>query len=85
MTKDKQNKEIYLNVLKSIFPHIKSEKELIIFSEVITALKLNGQLNESKLTKQDLELIQKIKESILNSPEKMNEAIAISKKLLADS
>ena len=85
MSKEKQNKGIYVEVLKSLFPHIKSEKELIIFSEVITALKVNGQLNETSLTKEDIELIHKIKESILSSPEKMNDAIAISKKLLAES
>lgn len=80
MLKNSQ-KEKYSNLIKEIFPFIQSNDELIVFTQVISALALDGKIDEKKLSAQDADLIKKIHESILNSPQKLREALIIARKL----
>ena len=80
---NKKTKEDYNTLIKQIFPFIKTNKELIVLTQVISALAINQQLDPNQLTKENADLIKKIQASILNTPEKLQEALAISKKLQA--
>ena len=73
----------YKAVLKKLMPYLKTDDELTVFSEVALALKLDGMLSDP-INDDDVDLILKIKESILKDPEKFEEALAVSQKLLEE-
>lgn len=83
MPSDKKRNKTYKDILKKLMPHLKTDEELVVFSEVALALKLDGFLDKH-VSDTDVDLILKIKESILNNPEKFEEALSVSHKLLEE-
>lgn len=71
----------YSQLIKEIFPFIETQEELLVFTQVVSALLIDGKIDEKKLSLENADLIKKIQESILNSPQKRKEAQIIARKL----
>ena len=71
----------YSHLIKEIFPFIETQEELLVFTQVVSALLIDGKIDEKKLSLENADLIKKIQESILNSPQKRKEAQIIARKL----
>ena len=73
----------FVSILQQILPQIGKESEKIIHAQVMLALKLEGLIGKD-LTQSDEQLIEVIKESILESEQKTEEALLMAKRVLKD-
>lgn len=71
----------FQNLLKDVLPQLNNNVEKIIMTQVMLTLKLEGII-DNNITPEQSKMIQIIKESILNSPEKKQQALQFSQNLL---
>lgn len=81
--KDKKNHEVYVNILKSVLPHIGSNETKIIVTEIMVALKLEGLLGKN-FSKKEKEMVNVLKNAILEEPIRKHQAIKFARKLLKE-
>ncbi len=74
--------EQFTFILKRLLPMIGTRDTDIVLAEVLLTLKLEGIIGHD-LTQEDLKLIHIIRDSVLECPEKKEEALIIAKSLLA--
>lgn len=75
--------EKFVSVLKQILPQLGKDTDKIIHAQVMLTLKLEGIIGK-KLEEDDMTLIQIIKDSILESTEKTEDALLVANRILTD-
>ena len=81
--KDKKKNDTYIQLLKSILPHIGSNETKIIITEIMVALKLEGLVGK-EFSKKEKEMVNVLKNAILEEPIRKHQAIKFARKLLKD-
>ena len=71
----------YVSILKDILPHVGTDEEKIIYTQITLALKLEGLIGK-KLTDKDSQLITIIKDAIMSSKERKENALLMAEKVL---
>ena len=71
----------FMQILKQLLHTVGHEEEKIVLAEVLITLRLEGIVGKT-LSSQDTKLLHTIKDAILNTPEKREEALVIAQTLL---
>ena len=80
-TKSRQEK--FVSILKQLLPQLGKDTDKIIHAQVMLTLKLEGVIGK-KLGDDDMALIDLIKDSILESTEKTEDALLVAERILKD-
>ena len=71
----------YIEILKDILPHVGKDEEKIVYTQITLALKLEGLIGK-KLTDKDSQLISIIKDAIMSSKERKENALLMAERVL---
>ena len=71
----------YEKILKNVLPYLGSNEGKIILAQILIALKVEG-IVKSHLTKRETKMVKVIKDTIMQVPQKKQNALKYAKKLL---
>jgi len=79
-----QRHEKFVSILKRVLPQLGQNTEKIIQAQVMLTLKIEGLIGK-ELSEDDMSLVQLIKDSILESEDKTQDALSVAQRIMKDS
>ena len=73
----------YEELLKEILPQVSTDENKMILAQVLVALKLHGLIGKN-ISPHDSKMIQVVKDTIVNSPEKKRLAMLIAQQIIEE-
>ena len=71
----------YLEILKQVLPYLGKDHSKIIYAQVMLALKLEGVIGKD-LSKKDSHMVNVIKEAIMASDDRKEEALLVAERIM---
>ena len=82
VAKSELKQQRFEKALKVILPHLGGHEGKIALAQVMISLKVDGVI-DADLSDQDIDMVRAIKDALMSDPEKMAEAMKITRKLLS--
>jgi len=76
--------ERYVAILRQVLPHLGKDQDKIIHAQVMLALKLEGIIGKD-LSKKDSKMVNIIKDAILSSDDKKENALLVAQRIISQN